>query len=125
LTPILLRFCISINSGENLPFARSLPLLLTHQGQKTGQTFVQGLQVRWKARGPVIGFNSPERLRPNSDLCLKPKVEPAVVELFKTNDDSFLLKSKSRYICSRDNINSLLTEPIVPKSSNIANIKLL
>jgi len=68
-------------------------------------------------------FTSPERLRPNSGLCLKPNVEPAVGELFK--EEYQLLKSQSRYICSRDNINSLLTEPVVPKSSNIANIKLL
>jgi hypothetical protein len=91
LTPILLRFCISINSGENLR--------------------------------AVIGFNSPERLRPNSGFCLKHKVVAAVGELFK--EESTKLKSQSRYSCSRDNINSLLTEPVVPKSSNIANIKLL
>jgi len=60
---------------------------------------------------------------PNSGLCLNPKVEPAVGELFK--EEYPLLKIKSRYICSRDNINSLLTEPVVLKSSNIANIKLL
>jgi len=53
----------------------------------------------------------------------KSNVSPAVGELFK--EEYQLLKSKSRYICSRDNINYLLTEPVVPKSSNIANIKLL
>ena len=56
-------------------------------------------------------------------FCLKPKVEPAEGELFK--EGYKLVTSKSRYSCSRDNINFLLTEPVVPKSSKIANIKLL